>query len=372
MNSTGAEEISLDPPVFDFYPEGLPPLMSPKLESVMMEALDEGRSGFEVIDLLEQERARQFRDDPAFRERVHDAIAEAGVTAINATMLSLGADVPHGWEVVMDDIRRWHLRIDAADWLSKALTAEDLRSDGVNVLIGMQSTDALAHDIERLEKLYDFGMRVVQLTYNDRTLVGDGCTERTDAGLSHFGLEVVEKLNELGMVVDLSHCGRATTMDTLEHSESPPAFTHVTCRDLFDHPRGKTDAELEKIAEKNGYVGIVGVPMFLGLTEDMEAWMDHFEYAIDIVGPNRIGVCTDWGFWTPDVPVPLRQSLHRAFESVGFRGEHAITIEDDLPPFERYQDWQEIPAALAERGYENSQIQAFCGGNFVDYFERIT
>ncbi|MFB6149982.1 MAG: dipeptidase [Halobacteriales archaeon] len=367
-----SESVELDRPVFDFYPEGLPPLMSDRLRSVMEQGLEAGKHVAKIHEDLADERARQFRDDPAYRARVREEIEAAGVTAIDVTLLSTGRRAPQGWSGVLDDIRRWQTCIDAADWLSKARTPEELRSDGVNMLFGIQDTVAIEDDLDRLDALYDFGVRVAQLTYNSRNRVGDGCTERTDGGLSEFGLKVVERLNELGMVVDLSHCGEATTADGIEHTDVPPAFTHAFCRSRNDHPRGKRDEKIKALAEADGYMGIVAVPFFLGGSADIEAMIDHLEHAVDILGPDRVGVGTDWGYWTPDVPEPLREGIEEMFRGLGFRGEHAVTVGDGIPPMDAYSDWSAIPEAMHDRGYTEAEIRGFCGENFAQYFETVT
>ncbi|MFB6299371.1 MAG: hypothetical protein ABEH65_03850 [Halobacteriales archaeon] len=133
-----ADSVDLDAPVFDFYPEGLPPLMSDRLRAIMNEGLEAGKHAAEIHEELADERARQFRDDPVYRERVREEIEAAGVTAIDVTLLSTGRRAPQNWSGVLDDIRRWQTCIDAADWLEKARTAEELRSDGVNMLLGFR------------------------------------------------------------------------------------------------------------------------------------------------------------------------------------------------------------------------------------------
>lgn len=213
----------------------------------------------------------------------------------------------------------------------------------------MQNTLALEGDVDRIDEFHDFGVRMMQPTYNSQTLVGDGCTERTDAGLSHFGVDVVERLNDLDMVVDLSHCGHATSMDAIDVSEAPPAFTHAMCRGLYEHPRGKTDEELEAFAERDGFFGVVALPTFLGLSEDLEAMVDHIEHAAEIVGVDCVGITTDWGTWTKEVPGPLQDGLREMFfEHIGF-GEGELGVDGAIEPLTSSEEWLEIPRASGAR-----------------------
>lgn len=358
-------------PVYDWIPEPLPPVMSDHLRSEMDAALSRGEDPLRVHDHLADERARQFRDDGAFRKRVREYIEAVGVTAFGATLISFGCENPQGWEGILDAIRRVQTYIDAADWLSKALTPMDVRSDGVSILLQIEDTSVLDGTVSRLAELYDFGVRTVQLTYSSRNLVGDGCAERTDAGLSEFGLDVVERANELGMMIELSHCGRSTTLETIEVSDVPPAFSHVFCRSLKDGSRGKTDKELERLAAADGYLGISAIPFFQAADDGLETMLDHLEHAVNIVGIERTGIGTNWGIWTPEVPTDLQEGIQQALRDHVSDDPFARPIGVGLQPMETYQDWKAIPEGLADRGYSREEQRLLCGESFVRYFERV-
>ena len=115
------------------------------------------------------------------------------------------------------------------------------RENRVSALPNFQDTIAIRTDLKNLNVFFDLGVRQIQLTYNWRNLVGDGCLERTGAGLSYYGLELVEKMNELGIVVDVSHSGHRTSMDAIEASTKPILFSHTNCKAIYDHPRNKSD-----------------------------------------------------------------------------------------------------------------------------------
>jgi len=363
---------ALGNPVFDYHPDGIPPILTDHLEQVLHDGLEAG-IGIEEMhyDVLLDAKARQFRDDPEFRAQLKEYFEESGVTAQAITLHGEGEQGHFGWDALVDDIRRWHTYFDSADWISKATAADDLLDDGMSVVLAMQDTVGLETDVDRVDELYDFGVRSMQLTYNSRNLVGDGCTERTDAGFSDFGVDVVERLNELGIIVDLSHCGEQTTLDGIEFSDDPPAFTHIVCRDLHDHPRGKTDEELFALDEAGGYAGIVALPTFLGGSRDLDALVDHIDHAVGILDEERVWIASDWGMWTPEVPETLREGLKEYFfEEMGFT-EDQLSVNEALGPMEEYRQWLEIPRALRRRGYSDSAIRGICGENFYDYFETI-
>lgn len=234
---------------------------------------------------------------------------------------------------------------------------------------------AIEGDVDAVETLYNAGIRIGQLTYNSQNLIGHGCTERVDAGLSHHGVAVVERMNELGMIVDLSHCGRETTLDAVSVSDRPVAYTHTFCDALSDHDRGTSDEELERLRENDGYVGVLAVPFFLepgNADADFETFFDHIDRMVDRVGIDRVGIGTDWGSWTTELPEPLHEGIMEAFRAAGFREEHGLSIGIGYGPMDRYEDWAAIPDGLRDRGYDADERRKLLGENVLDFWARAT
>lgn len=364
-------------PTFDYFPRGTPLVVSDRIEKAMNDVLEVGGSAGAAYDAMEEEQVRQLRDDPAYRKTLRDAYDDAGVNLVSATMGSLDSALPFP-EGVRQDLLRWQARFDTVDWIHKVTTPAEARAvverGDVGVVLNIQNGGAaIDGDIAETARLYNAGVRIVQLTYNTQNLVGVGCTERVDAGLSNHGVKFVEQLDDHGMVVDLSHCGRATTLDAIDVAEGPVAITHAFCEELADHDRAKSDTELEALADADGYLGIVAVPFFLEPGESdpsFDVFFDHIDHAVDVVGIDRVGIGTDWGSWTPELPEPLHDGLLAAFSSMGFREEHGVTIGEGFGPMETYRDWTAIPEGLAERGYNEREIEAILGGNFLDFWER--
>lgn len=141
---------------------------------------------------------------------------------------------------------------------------------------------------------------------------------------------------------------------------------------LYEHPRGKTDEELEALAERDGFFGVVALPIFLGLSEDLEAMVDHIEHAAEIVGVDCVGIATDWGTWTKEVPGPLQDGLREMFfEHIGF-GEGELGVDGAIEPLTSSEEWLEIPRAFLERGYSKDEVRGICGENFLDYWRSVT
>src|SRR5262249_15110052 len=130
---------------------------------------------------------------------------------------------------------------------------------------------------------------------NTKNLVGDGCWERNDGGLSYFGLDVIREMNRVGMLLDLSHVGYRTTLDAIEASEQPCAITHAGCPSITDVARNKTDEQMKALAAKGGVLGIVGLPVFITSTlpATLDDYVRHIDYAVSLIGIDHVAVGTD-------------------------------------------------------------------------------
>jgi len=173
-------------------------------------------------------------------------------------------------EDFMPYTQSWHQRFSHRPWVRGRRRVHDtwfervdtparldaIRSSGkVGILLGVQNAEHF-RKLDDVDYFYGLGQRVSQLTYNERNLIGNGCYERRDVGLSDFGLAVVERMNKLGMAVDVSHCGDRTTLDAFDVSRKPVLVTHSNCRALNPgHPRCKTDEPIKAMAAKRGRHG---------------------------------------------------------------------------------------------------------------------
>lgn len=240
----------------------------------------------------------------------------------------------------------------------------------IGLVYYVQNASPIGDDAERLTDLYQRGIRVVQLTYNTRNLLGDGCLERTNAGLSRFGLEVVERLNALRMLVDLSHCGDATTMDGIVHSKVPVAITHAGCRAVYDHPRNKTDEALRALAERGGVVGIFQINPYLGPAErnSLDAVIRHIEHAIEVCGVEHVAIGSDREYQAiPDTPEErdrLRAELSRLRPTTASSFRWPFFVSELNHP----RRMETLADALRRRGRSAREVDLVLGGNFLRLF----
>ncbi|MBW1713960.1 MAG: membrane dipeptidase [Deltaproteobacteria bacterium] len=272
-----------------------------------------------------------------------------------------------------------HLEVMARiPWLSLALTAEDIRRakrTGAHAGIAFaQPVWGFGRDISLVEKAYARGLRSLLLTYNKTNVVGCGCTERLDHGLTDFGLEVVKKQNELGMIIDLSHCGKKTTLDACKFSQKPVTANHTNVERLFSHPRCKSDDEIKAIADTGGLVGISCVPFFL--SEDVSQAninmvFDHIDYVADLVGWQHVGLGSDWPHTVPkdvlrDIFSPTTVQL---LGGGGAPSESTYLL--NVVGFDDYLDYPNITRGLVKRGYSTDQIKGVLGENYLRIFQEV-
>lgn len=196
------------------------------------------------------------------RRRAHNLIEMGLMGGVTANSLTLGGDSVHEgalsiveWDNMMASIQ------DKGGKILSAKDIEEIKKEGKSgYIINFQNTTCLEGRLPPIDLFHRLGLRIMQLTYQKANLVGDGCgSRRADtAGLTDFGVTVVERLNELRIVVDLSHVGHATTMDALEFSKQPPTFTHTNCHGTFGFKfmRGKSDEDLQAMAERGGVAGM--------------------------------------------------------------------------------------------------------------------
>lgn len=218
----------------------------------------------------------------------------AGLTAVNCTCC-----VWEGFEATMANVAAFRRAFDAhADLIRPVRTTADIAAakaeDRVGIVLGWQNVSGIEDRIDRLALFKDLGVGIIQLAYNTQNLVGAGCYESTDSGLSDFGHEVLAEMNRVGILADLSHVGATTSRDVVEHSTAPVVYSHVCPSALKAHPRNKSDEELRRVAERGGLVGVTAFGPFLPGEPTIEDYLDAIEHVIDVVGEEQTGIGTDF------------------------------------------------------------------------------
>ncbi len=299
-------------------------------------------------------------------------LRSAGVDATNYTVAD--TSLVHG-RVAQDDfvmacqkIAMWlrtleELR-DVAGLATSVTDLDALRAQGrFAVFFGFQNASPIEDNVDYLDVFHRLGVRFIQLTYNARNLVGSGSGERNDDGLSDLGVAAVRRMNELGIVVDVSHCAYRTTMDAIEASAKPVAVTHANMRALADTPRNKTDDQLRALKRNGGIVGIkhmigdmVSKPAGETSVEDVA---DHLEHAIRVVGLEHVCIGTDFSGTTASMGTSDAE-----IEAIRRQWPNAYLGSRSKPRwFKTIRDLPNLTTVLLRRGYSEDDVGAIYGGN---------
>lgn len=304
-------------------------------------------------------------DEAAFAD-----LDKSGYTAIHTSLAN------RNFAVGLRDLRRWQELFerhpDKLLLCRKATDVERAKREGkLAVLLGFQNATVIEDDLGHLDRLYAAGARSIQLTYNARNLLGDGCTERTNAGLSDFGIACVERMNELGMIVDLSHCGEQTTADGIAFSKKPPAFTHTMCKAVYDHVRAKSDALLRALADKGGVTGILALGYLLGPGPEtsLEDYLRHIDHAVKVCGIDHVGLASDFSIRGIEATA-TRESWYLP-RLRAFKPAYRVRWPPWIPELDKPGRFRTVAAALARRGYKSGDIEKILGLNWLRYFRDV-
>jgi membrane dipeptidase len=369
---------SQQPPVINGF------LYTEKMKAAVAEYARQGLGRDEVAPQMSVMAVREIQDSAAAREQYLDLWRRSGVTVACGTFS--GAHRMGGaFERACESIARAYAFADALQGslviCRHAGEIDRTYRDGkIGIVLDFQNTTPFGDDLDRVDHFHQLGVRMVQLTYNLRNLVGDGCTEAHQGGLSYFGREVVRRLNERKILVDVSHCSEQVGWDALQVSTAPVVVSHSASKAVCYHDRGKTDELAKAVADGGGYFGVVIVPGFI--SESTEGTLDdfarHVEHLVDICGIDHVGIGTDKAGKGPGtesiVEYPASMPRHRpgSFDWAGFRlTEHRLTPERRLKGYDTFADWPNLTVHLAGRGFGEQELRKLLGLNFLRVFRDI-
>lgn len=304
-------------------------------------------------------------------------IAASGITMLDTTLGAAGTPT-FTYQAAVRDLATWHGNFARyPDRLIHVRRAEDIvqarREGKLAVMLGFQNGTHLDRNLANVDFFHGLGIRQIQLTYNELNALGAGCTERADVGLSDFGVAVVERMNELGMLVDLSHCGVRTTLDAIEVSKRPVIVSHSNCRALNDNMRCKTDEQIRKLAARGGVIGITTVNFFVSNKprSTLDDYIAHIEHVVKLVGIDHVGIGTDSSVPGWRVNFPDEKTFW------DFHGQFSFKPGADVrwPPFIEELDVPEkfhvIRRRLLQKGFSASDTAKVLGGNFMRIYREI-
>ncbi|MCI0693284.1 dipeptidase [candidate division KSB1 bacterium] len=310
--------------------------------------------------------------------------------AIDAGLTAAVVDLqiyPRTFLSAVQALQNWNAAFKRNDQLVKVAKAADLQfvkqQKKFGVILSCQDASILDastasvndYNLQNLQLFYDLGIRVLQLTHNERNAVGDSFREKSNAGLSRLGEKVVASMNELGMLIDLSHCGDNTTMEAIQLSQKPCAITHAGCRALYPTLRNKPDEHIRAIAEKGGIFGVYNMSVWLTdrATTSIDDVLNHIDYAVKIAGVEHVAFGSDGPVLEDPTPEAEVLAGHQSYakRNLGLPGAEKIPSHINVRELNSAQRLLRLAEALAKRGYKDDAIEKIIGGNFVRLFHEV-
>lgn len=311
-----------------------------------------------------------------------EPMVAGGVTAVNWTIAAPGIDfVANDLVGVAKAIARIRYEIRVGRHRARIVeSVADLQAckrEGIaGLILGFQDTLALEDQLNLAGLYHAMGVRIIQLTYQRRNLVGDGCGESVDAGLSTFGRQLVEEFNRLGILIDLSHVGPRTTEEAIDASSAPCSFTHANADAVFSHIRNKTDDAVRQLAERGGVIGVDAISRFLRADghvngTSLDDLVDHIEHIAHLVGIDHVGLGLDIteGMTAEDVK---RRGAWVDANLPEVSGSGSLTYDTYYP--RDLRSMATMPAvthALVQRGFSDDDVVKILGANFYRLFETV-
>lgn len=335
-----------------------------------------------TIDMLNQFRFPDFSDRPpqsvrwltrpgSFTASQFETYRTSGlkVFALGHGAADYAAAIKYfaDWNGFLAGYSDWLVRIDDVTDFERVRT-----SGRVGIMLTFQGSDHFRATGD-IEAFFALGQRVSQLTYNYANRIGAGFLEHQDGGLTVFGGSVVERMNEVGMAVDLSHCGDKTTLDGIAASKKPVIFSHASCRALLPGAlRCKTDDAIRALAATGG---VMGIPFLRFMVRDQEPVtaehvLDHFDHVARLVGVEHVGVGSDMDIVGNPNPVngaPITETPNWERYQLHRDPKGRITVDGFDHPKRTY----DLAEGLIRRRYSDPDIKLVLGGNFARVLGRI-
>ena len=208
----------------------------------------------------------------------------------------------------------------------------------------------------------------MHLTYNRRNMIGDGCAEKANGGLSDFGRTVIAEMNRVGVIADCAHSGWQTSLEAAQVSTRPMVASHSTCGGIYPHIRSKPDEIIKAIADTGGYIGICCIPRFLRGDGDINAFLDHIDYVVKKFGADHVAIGTDVAYSSQNTGEENRKVTTRPRQRTRFA---SLWPADDYKTTAAatqslaWTNWPLFTVGLVQRGHSDEVIQKIIGGNVL-------
>ncbi|MEQ8785941.1 MAG: membrane dipeptidase [Pirellulaceae bacterium] len=340
-------------------------------------AVEAGASDLELQDLREEMSMTRYAVDPVEEQEYREAWRASGVTCIFQNAGEEGQDPLR----LMKRLARFTYATDMMrGFVAKAAVPDDItaaKREGRHCLYltgnGVPLTQqwvSVPDELRYLRVFYQLGIRMMHLTYQRRNMIGDGCGEKSDAGLSDFGRAVIAEMNRVGVIPDCAHSGWRTSLEAAQVSGKPVVASHTTCAalDARPHARSKPDNVIRAIADSGGYVGMCCIPRFLRGSGDIAMLLNHIDYVVKKFGVDHAALGTDIAYSSQNSAAEQKKVPRLPRRRTEFRSLWPADDYQETPVMRESLSWTNWPlytVGLVQRGHSDDDIRKILGGNVM-------
>ena len=343
--------------------------------SILAKMMEDGASDVELQDMTEDMGMTRAVTDLREREEFMMAFRASGVTCIYQ---NAGEECQHPQRLIKRLARFTFLTDLLKPFLIKATTPNDIESvkkaqghclyltgNGVPL---PQDWISVEEELRYIRIFFQLGIRMMHVTYQRRNMLGDGCAEIANGGLSDFGRMAISEMNRQGVLVDIAHSGWQTSLEAAKVSAKPVVASHTTATGLHPHIRSKPDAVLKALADSGGYAGICCISQFLGGNCDINAFLDHIDYVVKIIGIDHVAIGTDVAYSSRPrgdnpIKIPPRRKSRNRFASLW--PKETLTATETARESIAWTNWPLFTVGLVQRGYRDEDVKKIIGGNVM-------
>jgi membrane dipeptidase len=342
---------------------------------IIAKMIEDGASEVELQDATEDMGMTRAVTNLREREEFMMAFRASGVTCIYQ---NAGEECQHPQRLIKRLARFTFLTDMLKPFLTKATTPNDIdlvKKDGRHCLYltgnGVplpQDWISVEEELRTIRVFFQLGIRMMHVTYQRRNMLGDGCAETANGGLSDFGRQAIAEMNRQGVLVDIAHSGWQTSLEAAKVSTKPVVASHTTAAGLHHHIRSKPDEVLKALAESGGYAGICCISQFLGGKCDINAFLDHIDYVVKKVGIDHVAIGTDVAYSSRpsgnnSIKLPPRRKSRARFASLW--PKETLTATETARESIAWTNWPLFTVGLVQRGYRDEDVKKIIGGNVM-------
>ncbi|MBE8168022.1 MAG: peptidase M19, partial [Shewanella sp.] len=304
-------------------------------------------------------------------------LKSSGITAVHQTIPAPGDDYEKTKKAIKETKALIALHSDTLKLITSAhYIVEAKRHKQVGIIMGFQSTEMFGSHLERVKEFADAGVKIMQLSYNNRSQFGAGGLVKTKTGLTELGKQAIEQMQKHNVLVDVSHSAKQTVADAIQYSQKPISISHTGCNAIYRHPRNNDDAELRSLANKGGVVGIYLMPFLEGGEHEIKADMviRHIEHALNVCGSDHVAIGTDQGIAavndTPEYREMIRKEvLRRKAAGISAPGE-TPNRPPFIPELNSERRIELIAHRLQKKGHSERVIEQVIGKNWLRLYDQ--